>query len=219
MNEKLRNYIETIFEDAPKTKEVMDLKEEMLQNLIDKYNDLMADGKSSEDAYKIATTSIGDVNELIEQLRTRSSSSLQFEHELMKSKKKSALFISIAVMLYILSVVPVIIMSEVDAGVIGVVIMFAMIAVATALIVYNAISKPKYLKKNNTVVEEYMEWKANKIENNSIYKSISSAMWSIITVVYFIVSFFTYAWHITWVIFLIGAAIQAIIKALFELKK
>ncbi len=216
MNEKLRDYIEFIFKDAPKTKEVVELKEEMLQNLIEKYNDLVAEGKSSDAAYNIATASIEDVNELIYQLKNHSNSSMEYEKELQKSKKQSALFISIAVMLYILSVVPVILL---DDGVIGVVIMFVMIAIATGLIIYNQISKPKYDKKDTTMVEEFKEWKANKVENNSVFKAISGAMWSIITAIYFIVSFTTFAWHITWVIFLIGACIQAIIKAVFELKK
>ncbi len=216
MNEKLRDYIEFIFEDAPKTKEVVELKEEMLQNLIEKYNDLVAEGKSSEAAYNIATASIGDVNDLIYQLRNHSHSSVDYEKDLVKAKKQSALFISIAVMLYILSVVPVILL---DDGVVGVVIMFVMIAVATGLIIYNQISKPKYLKKDSTVVEEFKEWNANRVEHNSVFKAISSAMWCIVTAIYFIVSFTTFAWHITWVIFLIGACAQAIIKAIFELKK
>ena len=215
MNEKLRNYIESIFEDAPKTKEVVELKEEMLQNLIDKYNDLITEGKSSDAAYNIATASIGDVNELIYQLRSHSTVPMNYEKELLKSKKQSALFISIAVMLYILSVVPVILSNN---GIIGIVIMFVMIAIATGLIIYNQISKPKFSKKDNTIVEEFKEWKANKVEHNSTYKAISSAMWSIVTVIYFIISFITFAWHITWIVFLIGAAIQSIIKAAFELK-
>ena len=42
MKDKLRNFIESLFEDAPKNKQTIELKEEMLQNLIDKYNDLVA---------------------------------------------------------------------------------------------------------------------------------------------------------------------------------
>lgn len=34
MNDKLRNFIESLFEDAPKTKQTIELKEEMLQNLL-----------------------------------------------------------------------------------------------------------------------------------------------------------------------------------------
>jgi len=219
MNEKLRNYIEFLFEDAPKTKEVIELKEEMLQNLIDKYNDLVSEGKTSEAAYNIATASIGDVNDLIAQLKNRPTYQQGFEKEMLASKKRSALFTSIAVVLYIMSVIPVMLLGEIGTGIIGVVIMFVMIAIATGLIIYNSMSKPKYLKKDQTVVEEFKAWKANSVEKNALYKSICGAMWSIIVVIYFIISFMTMAWHITWVIFLIGSAIQGIIHAIFELKK
>ena len=219
MNEKLRNYIEFLFEDAPKTKEVIELKEEMLQNLIDKYNDLVSEGKSNEAAYNIATASIGDVNDLIEQLKNRPTYQQGFEKEMLESKKRSALLTSIAVMLYIMSVIPVMLLGEIGTGILGVVIMFVMIAIATGLIIYNSMSKPKYLKKDQTVVEEFKAWKANSVEKNALYKSICGAMWSIIVVIYFIISFMTMAWHITWVIFLIGSAIQGIIHAIFELKK
>ena len=145
MNEKLRNYIEFLFEDAPKTKEVIELKEEMLQNLIDKYNDLVSEGKTSEAAYNIATASIGDVNDLIAQLKNRPTYQQGFEKEMLASKKRSALFTSIAVMLYIMSVIPVMLLGEIGTGILGVVIMFILIAIATGLIVYNSMSKPKYL--------------------------------------------------------------------------
>ena len=71
MKDKLRNFIESLFEDAPKNKQTIELKEEMLQNLIDKYNDLVDSGKSSEAAYNIATASIGDIHELIRQIEKR----------------------------------------------------------------------------------------------------------------------------------------------------
>lgn len=40
----------------------------------------------------------------------------------------------------------------------------------------------------------------------------NSAMWLIITSLYFILSFATGAWYITWIIFIIGAAITPIVR-------
>lgn len=216
MKDKLRNFIESLFEDAPKNKQTIELKEEMLQNLIDKYNDLVDSGKSSEAAYNIATASIGDIHELIRQIEKREENNPLFEQNYDKGRKRFALLLSILVMLYILCVVPVILLED---SVLGVVIMFVMVAIATGLILYNNMTKPKYLKKDSTVVEEFKEWKANSTEKNTLYQSITKVMWSCITILYFIVSFLTMAWHITWIIFLIGSAIQGIIRAIFELKK
>ena len=46
MNEKLRRYIDDLFANAPSTVRAVELKEELYQNLTDKYNDLIAEGKS-----------------------------------------------------------------------------------------------------------------------------------------------------------------------------
>ena len=57
MEDKLRAFIDTLFEDAPAGKKAVELKEEMLQNLNDKYNDLLSEGKSEEAAYNLAVLS------------------------------------------------------------------------------------------------------------------------------------------------------------------
>ena len=56
MNEKLREHIEELFKNAPQTRQAVEIKEEILQNTIDRYNDLKAEGKSDEAAYNIMST-------------------------------------------------------------------------------------------------------------------------------------------------------------------
>ncbi|MEA5002289.1 MAG: hypothetical protein VB081_02190 [Christensenella sp.] len=46
-------------------------------------------------------------------------------------------------------------------------------------------------------------------------KAYSSAFWLIVVAAYILISFATRAWHITWIIFLIGAAAEQIMKAAF----
>ena len=48
MKEKLRTHIETLFSDAPNTKKAIELKEELIQNSYDKYDDLIFDGWDDE---------------------------------------------------------------------------------------------------------------------------------------------------------------------------
>ena len=80
-------------------------------------------------------------------------------------------------------------------------------------------TKPHYRKVEDSIVEEFKEWKDQTDSDRRAMKALSSALWSIITVIYIIISFWTMAWHITWVIFLIGAAVEGILKAVFELKR
>ena len=46
MENRLREYMDDLFGEIPPTKQAVELKEEILQNLIDKYHDLLAEGKS-----------------------------------------------------------------------------------------------------------------------------------------------------------------------------
>ena len=213
MKDKLRSYVEKLFEDAPKSSKTIELKEEILQNVMDKYNDMISEDKTEEAAYNIAIANIGDVGELISSINEDRSKKVSTD-DIDSARKKSALLVSGAVVLYISCLVPVFIFQNVN-GVIG---MFLFIAFATGMLVYNECTKPTYTKKDETVVEEFKAWKEQQSEKTRAIKAISSALWAIVTTIYIIISFLTGAWYITWVIFLIGTAIENIIKAVFELK-
>lgn len=69
MRDKLIQYIDLLFADAPATAEIADLKEELTRNTLDRYDDLLLAGKSAEAAYNLAVTGIGDINELLQQMK------------------------------------------------------------------------------------------------------------------------------------------------------
>ena len=78
--------------------------------------------------------------------------------------------------------------------------------IATALIVFTCLTRPsKKEKKENDI-------------KDPILKSILG-VFSLLTVcVYLIVSFLTMAWHLTWIIWIIYAAVAEIIKLVYYLK-
>ena len=222
MEDKLRRYVDDLFAETAQTKKAVELKEEMIQNLHDKYNDLISDGKTEEAAYNIAIAGIGDISDLLTELDSefvRKSPDI-FESEMIR--RVSAMLTAIAVMIYVLSPLPLIILAlfgSAYAGRIGVPILFVMIAGATGLLVYNYMTKPKYYKGSDTMIEEFREWQSDTKHRKSLRRAISSALWAIIIALYFIISFWTYAWHLTWIIFLLGAAVEALINIFFTLKK
>lgn len=220
MEEKLRAYMDSIFRDVKPNRKSVELKEEILQNLIDKYNDLVGEGKTQEAAYNIAISGIGDIDEILDGMEKIPPVSAQPTTEeiekLEKHRKKSAILTSIAVVLYILSVLPTILMDT--HGDIDVALMFIMVAVATALLIYNHYTRPIYKKYDDTIVENFKEFNHQSDSNRLALKAVNSALWSMTVAIYFLISFWTMAWHITWIIFLIAAAIEKIIKAAFELK-
>ena len=48
MENKLRAYMDHLFQDVPNTKKAVEVKEEILQNIVDKYHDLVAEGMAQK---------------------------------------------------------------------------------------------------------------------------------------------------------------------------
>lgn len=221
MEDKLRAHMDHLFQDVPVSKKSVELKEEILQNLVDKFHDLIEEGKSEEAAYNIAIASVGDIQELLDSLKDVSPRpDPTVTEEYRQWKKRSAILIPVAVMLYILCVTPPIIAEALNWNeAVGACGLFVFVGVATAIIIFNNMTKPSMDNLDSTMMNEFKEWKNNQDDKKRVRKSINSALWAIITVLYFLVSFSTGAWYITWIIFLIGVAVENIIKAFFELKE
>jgi hypothetical protein len=222
MKEKLRMHIDGVFAETIPTKKAVELKEEMIQNLEEKYKDLVSEGKAPEAAYNIAIAGIGDVSGLLSDLDTDINATLWRKQEAEAARRRSAAFTSIAVMMYILSALPLIILSIIGSplfDVVGLPILFIMVALATGLLVYNNMTKSTYQKEDDTMVEEFKEWQSETNDSRKLRSAISSALWTIIVVFYFVISFTTGAWHLSWIIFLVGAAIESLINVFTSLKK
>jgi hypothetical protein len=189
----------------------------MFQNLTDKYNDLIAEGKSEEAAYNIAVASVGDISELIDELKknTEARDSYINDPKRQKEKKRSAVLVSCAIMLYILSVIPLFILQNVA----GLVMLFVFAAIATGMLIYNGMTKIEHVRHDETIASEFREWRETNKMQKSAFRSLSSSLWALIVIVYFLVSFWTGAWHISWLIFFVGFALQNIIKGFFDMKK
>lgn len=63
MKEELIQYINLLFAGA---KDCEDIRQEILQNTLDRYDDLIAQGKVPEAAYRLAISGIGDISEILD---------------------------------------------------------------------------------------------------------------------------------------------------------
>ena len=215
MESNIRSYVDEIFYETTPTRKAVELKEEMIQNLQEKYRDLVSEGKTAEAAYNIVIAGIGDVSALLSELERDGAPDPAASEE---SRRKSGMFTAIAVTMYILAVLPVILLRDIT----GVVILIGMAAIATGLLVYNSIVRPSPDDdddEEDTMVSNFREWQSGARERKVMHRAISSALWSIAVAAFFILSFTTGAWHITWVVFLIACAIEYLIKAFVTLKK
>lgn len=213
MIDKIRAYLDHAFEGAPQSKTIRDLKEELSVNLIEKYNDELQQGKTQAEAYDTVINSIGDIDELIRSVRE------PYDADRIQYQKKRALVVSISVMLFILSAVVVIIFATMlDQPILGTVLMLVMVAIAAGMMVYINMIKPPYYKNEDSMVEDFKQWRYTSESRKAAYNSFNSALWSIIVAVYLIVSFVFRIWAYSWIIFIIGAAIQNIVRGVMQMR-
>ena len=62
MRDQLIQYVQLLFAGA---RDCEDIKQEILQNTLDRYDDLIAEGKVPEAAYRLSITGIGDLSEIL----------------------------------------------------------------------------------------------------------------------------------------------------------
>ena len=216
MESKLRNIVESLFEEAPQTKKAFELKEELVSNLAEKYNDLVASGRTPEEAYNSVVAGIGDVDELIKGLKQNDS--LNQEKEVL-ARKKTALVVSGSVGLYVLSIIVLIVCAEllrID-DVLAVILFLVIATIPTCLLIYHFMTQPHYKKSDDTLVEDFKEWKQGSKYKKELYNSVSSIMWTLTVIIYLLASFVFHIWAFSWIIFIIGAVVQQIIRLIFSL--
>lgn len=208
MREQLIQYVELLFAGAG---DCEDIKQEILQNTLDRYDDLIAEGKVPEAAYRLAITGIGDINEI---LGTKHQSAPGFQEPPIRPERPDTpmkkLLRAIAIALYILSPIPLFLLSDMGMDTIGLCGTLSIVAVATVLIILGG---KKEAPKADAVNQERADPQAE------LSRSIRGMIWAIGLVVYFIVSFATHAWHVSWVIFLITAAVQGLVRAILCVKE
>lgn len=210
MELRIRQYIERAFADVPKTAKNNELKESLYSDLIEKYQDLLGRGKTEEEACGEVIAGIGDLSELTQGLIREAE---QQHVETVQERRRSALFVSIAVGMYILSPLAFMIFDELfHKGFLAICAFFVMVAVATGLLIYYNMTKPAW-KRQQEKRDDVERWLPEG--DRQVYGAISGALWVITTAAYLLISFTYGGWRISWVIFLIAAAIQLIIRALF----
>ncbi len=208
MRDQLVRYIDLLFAGAPQAEEI---KQEILQNTLDRYDDLIAQGKSPEAAYRLAISGIGDINEILGGEPAAAPAAYRSPAPAQPAEPDATwkkVLRSIAVVLFILCPTPVLVLQD-EWGVCG---LLTFVAVGVALSVIAGKSEPR-----DEDADEAFPGKRSPREE--LKKSIGALVWALGLCAYFILSFTTFAWHITWVIFPIIAAVQGLINACIDLKE
>lgn len=220
MNNKIKNYVDVLFNDIPNTRKASELKEEILSNLSEHFESHLQEGKSENQAYTDALSDLGDIDELLESLTPERELKVKIdEYRKIRAKK-----VSVAVILFFAGLAFLTAFFCIGSfvykahpihsimyiiGLVGFIICFG---AGTGLLIYTSMSVPQD-------VEPFLTKQSRSSENSTGYKlylSFIDMYWIYITVIYFIISFGTGAWYITWLLWVAAPAIYKSIRIFFD---
>lgn len=222
MREQLVQYVNLLFAG---TDGVEDIREEILQNTLERFDDLVARGAAPEQAYRQAIAGIGDVGEIIG-VRSAPQEPAQEPAEDYNplpdfegtAPAIARLMRGVAIFLYIISPIPIILLDSLGWGNVGVCIFLSIVAIATLLLLTFSGGKKEKTEKTEKPQKTAAEKNADAPANRNLERSIKKLMRTLALVLFFIVSFSTGAWLVTWLIFPIEKALEGVACACLDLK-
>lgn len=221
MNKKIKNYVDVLFSDIPRTHRASELKEEILSNMSERFEDCLAQGKSENEAYTETLAGLGDVDILLAELQPQ----IELKREADFYRIRRARITAISVAMYILGAAILIgcawvaeinpHIAEDNIMLLGVIILLLIVAVATGMIVYVNLIIPNELKPYLNTEEDNDDFGRTPL--GRVFSMLSSLMWLFITAVYLGISFYTMRWDMTWIIWIIGAVLHGALKVIYHL--
>ncbi len=153
MEHKLRLAIEARFDKAADDPQAAELMEEIIRNTIEKYHDLLAQGRTEQEAYDLALEGVGDLDELLSEFGAYEDKEPFIDSdELENIRSRAMVFRSIAIALYILCCAPVIALSS-TLPLLGASMIFYFVGTATGLLIYESMTRKAMLASGHVSEE------------------------------------------------------------------
>lgn len=205
MREQLEQYVKLLFAGTPDSE---DMQQEILQNTLDRYDDLVEQGKSPEAAYRLAISGIGDIGEILGS--EASPTPVVNVAETSEKNANKKLMRAVAIGMYICSAIPLFILGGIGGGVIGLSLTCLLVAAATALMV---------MSSGGSAKQPTQDTAASANPQAELRKAIKTAIGLVTLFIYLLISFWSGAWFITWLIFPIMGAVRGIVIACMDIKE
>lgn len=163
--ETIKSYLDNMFAGLPKTTRVLELKNNILSNMEEKYNELKNQGKSENEAIGIVISEFGNIDELVSELGIRKDEQAKSQPVVTRDevdnyltvKKTMGIQIGIGVFLCILAPAMLILLNNLFAdGIIkssltgdavhipGLIVLFVLITIAVGIFIFSGMNFERY---------------------------------------------------------------------------
>lgn len=167
-------------------------------------------GEIKEKVVNSENNNEANLNEAKNHLFTRGKEDDSYENMTRNQiKRKSAEVVSSSILIFIIAIA--------FAGIGTTVMMWNPVVVGCTFLVLIGWGVTRIVKHYMSIPK--LERTKKEAKQDRVVKQINDIIGAIGVAIYFIVSFVTMAWHITWVIFIIMGMIEEIVKLIFMLKE
>lgn len=209
MDRKIKNYVDTLFIDVPKSKKSNKIKSDLIKNMMATSKDFLNDGYPYYQAYSKTISSYADVDDLIAEAMISDDDDDSYNNiypDNYKKRTKQLGFISI--LLFIASPIIFIFTAFLDSVIVGFFIVPSIAALSCALSIYIGSLKSQ---SKGTDFAEFIKEEKKLIRIAMAFTTI------VITLIYSVIGMFTEIWHPTWIIFFCIPIVQEILHTLTEI--
>jgi hypothetical protein len=171
--ETIKNYLDNMFANLPKTVEMLSLKEDILFNMEEKYQELKDNGKSENEAIGIVISEFGNIDELISEYdlsndladETIKSLTEQEVYEYLEDKKRTGAFVGLGVILCIMGAALLVLITQLAEDniilggmnqnfkdLLGVIVLLCLIVPAVGIFIFTGTKMEKYKYLRNDFI-------------------------------------------------------------------
>lgn len=225
--DKIRAYVDAMFSSLPNTQAAAEMKQNILENMQEHYEELIAQGMSENEALGTVIAQFGSIDEIKRALGVDNNVAGDFNipvvnpaiaAEYEQYEKSKPVLIAVGVILLILSPLAYMFGSTVTgwfgswiSDLFGELLLFLFVAAGVGLFVWTHLKESYYRKKMNLPPDEPKPFD-NITEND--YRRMGRGRFAGIvylcaTILFLFFGFTIHWWHPGWMIFLVAAAVVA----------
>lgn len=230
---KIQIYVENSFASLPRTKEVAEVKMNIIESMEERYEALLKEGKNENEAFGAVISEFGSMDEIRQELgisedqdpptaaSTAGSYPPSIPEELLRGyeafRGRFAIAITAGVVCCILAIVMQHIFEAIFGdGFLATTIFFLLVAAGVSLFVYFGMQKSYWeeqLQQYQLSAPVYHRY-ASRGQDDTLAGRLSGAIMLIATAVFLLLSFLFGLWHPGWVVFPVGGILCGVVSTL-----
>lgn len=231
---KIQIYVENSFASLPRTKEVAEVKMNIIESMEERYEALLKEGKNENEAFGAVISEFGSMDEIRQELgisedqdsptaaSTAGSYPPSIPEELLRGYEAFRGRFAIAITAGVVCCILAIVMQQIFEAIFGegflaTTIFFLLVAAGVSLFVYFGMQKSYWeeqLQQYQPSAPVYHHRHASRGQDDTLAGRLSGAIMLIATAIFLLLGFLFGLWHPGWVVFPVGGILCGVVSTL-----